>query len=218
MFRLCCPHTSRERTQAAARLASLEPGNHGVMALKSALFVIVIVIAVLGSSCASEMSLPEYAEEVEALVTTMNARLDELDVEFVDTANLSGIKEYARERVKARTDFLSGMNELDAPEVVVELHTEAISIMDRVVETEGTLSEMVQNLDSVSDVDSIWETPEGVAARTADERAVALCEAAQDTLDSTASGSDLEGVPWIPPEMKQIVRVAFGCHAELRQP
>jgi hypothetical protein len=188
------------------------------MALKSALFVIVIVIAVLGSSCASEMSLPEYAEEVEALVTTMNARLDELDDEFVDTANLSAIKEYARERVKARTDFLSGMNELDAPEVVVELHTEAISIMGRVVETEGTLSEMVQNLDSVSDVDSIWETPEGVAARTADERAVALCEAAQDTLDSTASGSDLEGVPWIPPEMKQIVRVAFGCHAELRQP
>ena len=175
-----------------------------------------IVIAVLGSSCASEMSLPEYAEEVEALVTTMNARLDELDAELVDTADLSGIKEYASERVEARTVFLSGMKELDAPEAVVDLHTEAISIMGRVVETEGTLSDMVQDLDSVSDVDSIWNTPEGVAARTADERAVVLCEAAQETLDSTDSGSELEGVPWIPPEMKRIVRVAFGCHAELR--
>jgi hypothetical protein len=188
------------------------------MALKSALFVIVIVISMLGSSCASEMSLPEYAEEVEALVTTMNARLDELDAEVVETSDLDSIKEYARERVEARTVFLSGMKELDAPEAVVELHIEAISIMGRVVETEGTLSDMVQDMDSVSDVDSIWSTPEGVAARSADERAVLLCEAAQETLDSTDSGSELEGVPWIPPEMKRIVRVAFGCHAELRQP
>ena len=184
------------------------------MALKLASFL--IVIAVLGSSCASEMSLPEYAEEVEALVTTMNARLDELDAEFVNTADLNNIKEYARERVEARTAFLSGMKELDAPEAVVDLHTEAISIMGRVVETEGTLSDMVQDLDSVSDADSIWNTPEGVAAQAADERAVVLCQAAQETLDSTDSGSELEGVPWIPPEMKQIVRVAFGCHAELR--
>lgn len=214
MFRLFCPHTSRERTQTTVRLASLELGNHGVMALKSALLL--IVIAVLGSSCASEMSLPEYAEEVEALVTAMNSRLDELDAELGDTSDLNGIKEYARERVEARTDFLSGMKELDAPETVVDLHTEAISIMGRVVETEGTLSDMVQNLDAGSDIGSIWETPEGVAARVADERAVVLCEAAQETLASTASGADLEGVPWIPQEMKQIVRVAFGCHEELR--
>jgi hypothetical protein len=184
------------------------------MALKSAL--IVIVISMLGSSCANEMSLPEYAEEVEALVTTMNARLDELDAEVVETADLDTIKEYARERVEARTVFLSGMKELDAPEAVVDLHIEAISIMGRVVETEGTLSDMVQDMDSVSDVDSIWDTPEGVAARSADERAVLLCEAAEETLDSTDSGSELEGVPWIPPEMKRIVQVAFGCHAERR--
>ncbi len=146
----------------------------------------------------------------------MNARLDELDAELANTADLNSIKGYARERVEARTVFLSGMKELDAPEAVVDLHTEAISIMGRVVETEGTLSDMVQDLDSVSDADSIWDTPEGVAARAADERAVVLCEAAQETLDSTDSRSELEGVPWIPPEMKRIVRVAFGCHAELR--
>jgi hypothetical protein len=184
------------------------------MALKWALFM--IAIAVLASSCASEISLPEYAEEVEALVSTMNARLDELDAELVDTADLNSVKEYARERVKARTVFLSGMKELDAPEAVVDLHAEAISIMGRVVETEGTLSDMVQDLNSLSDVDSIWDTPEGVAARTADARAVVLCEAAQETLDNTDSGSEMEGVPWIPPEMKQIVQVALGCHAELR--
>ena len=185
------------------------------MALKWAFLL--IAIAVLASSCASEISLPEYAKEVEALVTTMNARLDGLDTEFSDAEDLDDIKEYARERVEARAVFLSGMKELDAPEAVADIHGEAIAIMDRVAETEGTLSEMIQKLDSVSDIDSIWDTPEGVAARAADERAVVLCEAAQDTLDSTDSGSDLEDVPWIPPEMKQIVRVAFGCHAELRQ-
>ena len=182
--------------------------------LKSALFL--IAVAVLASSCTSEISLPEYAEEVEALVTAMNARLDELDVELVNAADLNSIKEYARERVEARTVFLSEMKELDAPEAVLDLHTEAISIMGRVVEAEGTLSDMVQGLDSISDADSIWNTPEGVAARAADERAVLLCEAAQETLDSTDSGSELVGVPWIPPEMKRIVRVAFGCHVELR--
>ena len=186
------------------------------MALKWAFFL--IAIAILASSCASEISLPEYAKEVEALVTTMNARLDELETEFSDAEDLDDVKEYARERVEARSVFLSGITELDAPEVVADLHGEAIAIIDRVVETESNLSDMIQKLDSVSDVDSIWDTPEGVAARAADERAVVLCEAAQETLDSTDSGSELEGVPWIPPEMKQIVRVAFGCHAELRQP
>ena len=186
------------------------------MALKWAFFW--IAIAILASSCASEISLPEYAKEVEALVTTMNARLDELDTEFSDAENLDDTREYARERVEARTVFLSGMNELDAPEAVADLHAEAITIMNRVVETESALSEMIQKLDSVSDVDSIWDTPEGVAAQAADERAIILCEAAQETLDSTDSRSELEGVPWIPPEMKQIVRVAFGCLAELRQP
>ena len=186
------------------------------MALKWAFFL--IAIAILASSCASEISLPEYAKEVEALVTTMNARLDELDTEFSDAENLDDTREYARERVEARTVFLSGMNELDAPEAVADLHAEAIAIMNRVVETESALSEMIQKLDSVSDVDSIWDTPEGVAAQAADERAIILCEAAQETLDSTDSRSELEGVPWIPPEMKQIVRVAFGCLAELRQP
>jgi hypothetical protein len=162
------------------------------------------------------MSLPEYAKEVEALVTTMNARFDGLDTEFSDAGDLDDIKESARQWIEARTEFLSGMKQLDAPEAVADLHDEAVTIMGRVVESESAFSEMIQNLDSDSDRDSLWDTPEGVAARAADARAIVLCDAAQETLDSTDSRSELEGVPWIPAEMKEIVRVAFGCHAELR--
>lgn len=175
-----------------------------------------IVSMILVGACASDVTVADYAEQVEALVTTMNARLDELDVAFDEASDLDDIKEYAKERVKARTAFLVGMKNLESPESVAELRDEAIAIMGRVVETETAMSAMIQDLQILTDVESIWDTPEGVAARVADARAVVLCEAAQEGLDTSQAGSDLEGVPWIPNEMKRVVRVAFGCHAESR--
>jgi hypothetical protein len=71
-------------------------------------------------------------------------------------------------------------------------------------------------METSAGIDAIWETPEGVAARAADDQAIALCRAAEAEINSTEERSAFEDVPWIPPEMKEIVRVAFGCDAESR--
>jgi len=43
-----------------------------------------------------------------------------------------------------------------------------------------------------------------------------LCQSAQSTFDETAVREELGDVPWVPPEMKEVVIVTFGCVAESR--
>ena len=106
------------------------------------------------------------------------------------------------------------MAQASEPSGDAELHAAALEIMGRVTEAESVLAERVQGMETSSGIDAIWETPEGVAARAADEQAIALCRAAQAEFDKDRSA--FENVPWIPPEMNEIVRVALGCDAENR--
>jgi len=174
------------------------------------------ILLVASAACSGGPTLPEYAEEVEALVSTMNARLDELDAAVEGEQDLPSVKQYAQQRVDARTDFLDGLRDLEPPDEVADLQTVALGIMERLVEAEAILADRVMTLESTDEIDSIWDTPEGVAARSADAEAVELCLAAQSEFDETADRSDLKDVPWIPPEMKAVVVVAFGCVAEDR--
>jgi outer membrane murein-binding lipoprotein Lpp len=178
--------------------------------------VVTVVLCLVLQACSSEASLTDYADQLEGLVTTMNARLDALDAEVEGTQDLDQVKGYARERVEARSDFIDGLRSLDPPEEVAELHTAALEIMSRLTKAESVLAERVQGMETSAGIDSIWDTPEGVAARAADEQAVALCRAAEAEINSTEERSTFEDVPWIPAEMKEIVRVAFGCDAENR--
>jgi hypothetical protein len=171
---------------------------------------------VLAAGCGGGPSTADYAEDVEALVTTMNARLDELESEVEGTRDLKTIKRYAEQRVLARTDFVAGLRDLNAPDEVAELHETALEIIQRVTAAETVMADVVMGWDSASDIEAIWETPEGLAARSADAQAIALCLAAQAEFDQTAERSELEGVPWIPAEMKQVIRVALGCEVDSR--
>jgi hypothetical protein len=180
------------------------------------LIAAVLVSTLLVAACGAELSLIEYADQLEAGVTAMNGRLDELDAELRSPSDLEQVKRYANERVAARNRFNDVLNELDPPDVVSDLHNAALGIIGRLVDAESALAEYVDGLDSPTDLEEIWSTPLGVAARSADEEAVALCLAAQAELDSTEERSDLEELPWIPPELKEVVLVAFGCLAEER--
>ena len=181
--------------------------------VRAALGLMAILVV---ASCASGLTLPEYADEIEQLVTVQNAKLDQLDAEFGESADLEGIKTYASERIVARRALIAGMEELDPPESVAELHAEALDILKRVTEAEAVLVAIVQESNSVESLGDLWETPEGVAARQADGRAILICEAAQETFDRTQAQEGFEDVPWIPTEMKQVIRVAFGCQVDNR--
>lgn len=78
------------------------------------------------------------------------------------------------------------------------------------------MADSVMTWTSESDIEPIWETPEGVAARAADADAIAVCLAAQAEFDQTADRADLANAPWIPAEMKEVILVAFGCEVDDR--
>ncbi len=178
--------------------------------------VCVVSLVILMAGCSNPPSIAEYAEDLEVLVTTMNTRLDEIDAEFEGTEDLESIKSYAAERVIARSGFLAGLRELEPPKDVADVHNRALEIMERLTASESAMADRVLGWQTASDIEDIWETPEGIAARAADAQAIELCLAAQADFDQKAERAKLEGVPWIPSDMKEVIRVVFGCDQESR--
>lgn len=182
--------------------------------MKRMLAALLVSLSAL-TACGGDSSLSEYAAELESAVGEMNGRLDELDAELSENADLEEVRRYANERVAARYAFVGVLGELEPPSEVSDLHGAAREVMGRLADAESALADYVNNLDSAMGVDDLWGTPLGVAARTADEESIELCLAAQEKLD-TRERSKFADVPWIPPELKEVVQVAFGCIADER--
>ena len=164
------------------------------------------------SACGGGSTLTEYAAELESAVAQMNGRLDELDASLGGAADLDEVRRYANERVAARYAFVETLKTLEPPSEVDELHDTALDVMGRLADAESALADYVNEVDDAATVDDFWATPLGVAARTADEESISLCLAAEERLD-TRERSELAELPWIPPELKEVVVVAFGCIA-----
>lgn len=180
------------------------------------LVLLVSALLVTISACSGGLSLADYAEQVEVLVASMNTALDELDADSDGTADLEAVRFYAVERVEIRSSFVADLRALEPPDEVVELHEAAVRIMARLATAESALADRVMTMSSAEGLESIWDTPEGLAARAADVEAVELCLAAQSEFDETADRAELKDVPWIPSEMKEVIVVAFGCLADQR--
>ena len=176
------------------------------------LLVLLIALGCTIPACSGDSPVGEYADEVEGLVTAMNARIDFLDAQTEGSDDPGLIKWYATERVAARYAFLDGFAALVPPEEVTELHQAALVIMGRLAAAEAALGERIQGTESVEGID-FWETPEGQAARAADADAIALCKAAEAELDSSDQAERFGDAPWVPPEMTEVVLVVFGCEA-----
>lgn len=173
---------------------------------------VVLSVAMLAASCGGEPSLSEYADEVEELVVAMNFGLDSLDA-LVDYPNPSfeDVRSYAIERVAIRETFLAGIEELQPPERAEHLHDAVLDIMSRLTAAESAMADEVLALDEGADLSNLWDTESGRIARAIDAEAVVFCNAAEaelDTGDQQTFGDDLL---WIPPEMNEVVRVAFYC-------
>lgn len=160
----------------------------------------------------SGVTLSGYAAEIESLVATMNARLD-LGTEALDTepSTVELIRTWADDRMVARNEFMSAFNALTPPDEAVELSKAASDAISALVAAEQEMVDEIRRVDDLATLQRIWSSPVGQAARVADEKAVAICQAAQDTMDSTAERARFAGTPWVPAELQEIVRVAFGC-------
>ena len=158
------------------------------------------------------LTLSEYGEQGEQLVVEVSQRVDALDAELdSEEQTVDTVRTYWDERVEARRDFLEGLEALEPPEEAAELHAIVVDIFNRLTVAEESLAARVTSLETVSGPAEWWATPEGQAARAVDEEVTHICVVAQGAFDETVDREAVADVPWMPPEMKEVVRVAFGC-------
>lgn len=173
--------------------------------------LIVAMALALGACGGHETTLTEYAENIEDLVVTMNLQLDGLEEILNGSVSLEDVHEYVTERMELRNGFIDALRELEPPDRLRDFHEQALDVITRLVDAEQLVADGALASDNVAEASAMWETEAGRAARAADEEAIEICKAAQETFDATEENAIAEGVPWIPNEMKEVVRVAFLC-------
>ena len=173
------------------------------------ILTLVVALGLAGSACSSSMTLGEYAEEIEHLIATMNQRIDDGEAEVAVDPTLERAQSYAIDRLDARHDFIEALDALEPPAEVADLHATALDIFTRLVAAETVLADLVMVADSFEEADAVWITSQGEAFRKLDEEALALCAVVQADFDATQQREAFADMPWIPPEMKEVIAVAF---------
>ena len=119
--------------------------------------------------------------------------------------------EYLNVRVAGYRDTLEGIEALDPPEEVVDLHETFLEIMGKILVAEEARAEVAETINSVDELNIVWEGPAGQAVNAAEREAIVLCYAAQSRFDETQDRAAFADAPWMPSELKEVVRVALNC-------
>jgi len=168
-----------------------------------------VVLAACGGS---SLTLAEYSSQTAAVLGRVDSRLDAHAEDFFSSpASLEGTLAYLEDRVGGYHELVDGINELNPPEQVADLHEALQEILEKLLETETVRLAFAGTITSVADLDQVWEGPEAQAVREAELEAIAICFAAQAQVDATADREAFADTPWIPPEMREVVVAAFGC-------
>jgi len=153
-----------------------------------------------------------YADEVERLVTAMNASIDAHDAE----AN-SGLPSIEKERVRfagglaARNDFLRAIGDLDPPASLAALHDNAVVVIEDLRDATEDLAEIAQSSQTHDEFVAAWQGTPGDAFREADRRSIELCMQVEDFLgDSVTQGVEFAS-PWMQSSAAQPVDINLGC-------
>jgi len=180
------------------------------------ILILVIAVGAVVAACSSSSSLTDFAEDLERLVSTMNDGLDDADASLGDEPSLEVMRAYVADRLELRNDFLDAFGALDPPEEISDLYATALDIIVRLTAAESELADFVMEADTAEEARTVWDSPAGDAARAIDVESIAICDAAQASVDATQDRDSFSDTPWIPPEMKEVIEVTFGCHAEDR--
>jgi hypothetical protein len=180
--------------------------------------VVATCLALVVASCGGgELTLTEYAREVEGLATNVSFTIDDLEAEWESAVpTVESTQAYLNARVAARQEFLEGFGALVPPEEVTELHTAALDIFVRLTAAEIAWAERAEDIEATDELSLLWDGSEALALQAVDEEAIAICQAAQAQFDSTADREVFADFPWIPPELREVIRIFFGCTEEER--
>ena len=184
----------------------------GLQISKRVLWIGTSLALILMACGGGSLSAAEYAARAEALVSVLAAEFESLDAELgSQTPSLDAAHSYWERRLAARVKLLDGIRALDPPDELADFHAAALDLFGRINSAEEDVAARVGSFQTAADLERTWQTPEGQAAQAVLQEVFALCRSAQTTFDDTDNRGSLKDVPWIPPEMKEIIRVSFGC-------
>jgi hypothetical protein len=190
-----------------AKLATILEG----MAVRRMRVWICLTVA-LGACGGGTLTPSEYAEQAEDLVAEMEAQFASIDSAWESQVpTVEGAQNYWEQRLEIRAEFLDGVRSLKPSEGITGQHAAALDVFERITAADEALAARVATFASVTDHWQWIETPEGQAAEAVLEDVFEFCRASQEEFDATAGRESLEEVPWVPPEMKEAIKVAFGC-------
>ncbi|MCP3999031.1 MAG: hypothetical protein GY722_28805 [bacterium] len=177
-----------------------------------------ICLTLLLAGCGDgELTMNEYATQIEGLIVTMNRTIDTLDAEIAtQESTLEDARSYWDAKVAARRELIEGLEAIEPPREAAEMHASAIGIVSRLSEADNAVAELAGTMETGQDAGLLLESPEFLATEVVDVEAMAMCEAAQAEFDSTADREVFGDTPWIPSELREVVVVAFGCTKEER--
>jgi hypothetical protein len=176
-----------------------------------------ILLLLLVTACGGNPTLADYAEEIETLVIELNREVDALDAQREARGpSVEGEVEYWESRTTARRQFYDGLDALDPPGDLAEMHDLALDIMRRYTAAEEALAAKARELEDLAGIAALWASAEMTRWEAVDEESRVICLIAQQEFDETQQRAELGDLPWIPGDMKETVRVAFGCTAEAR--
>lgn len=177
------------------------------------LLAIFVACLMSASACGSgEPSLSEYAAGAEALVAKMRADFAVIDSEWEsEEPTKERALRYWEARLAIRAEFLEGVQSLQPPAEVADQHAAALDVFTRMKEADQALAARVADLTDVTTHRGWLDTSEGRASLAVLDEVYEFCRASQAEYDATAQRERLHDLAFLPPEMKQIVSVAFGC-------
>ena len=177
-----------------------------------------ICVTLLVAGCGDgELTMNEYATQIEGLIATMNRKIDTLDAEIAThESTLEDATNFWEAKVAARRELIDGLEAIEPPQEAAEMHASAIGIVSRLTAADNAVAELAGTMETGQDVGPLLESPEFRATEVVDVEAIAMCQAAQAEFDSTADREVFGDAPWIPSELREIVAVAFGCTKEER--
>lgn len=172
-----------------------------------------LVLAI--SSCGSDLTATEYGEQVEGLTTTMYRRLDNLGAELASEApTVEVFQALFSGQAAAHRELLDGLQAIEPPKEIAELHAVSVDIMTRLTAAEEALAQRAEDVETMDELSLLMDSPEFLAANAAQQEIIAFCQAMQAKFDATTAREAFVDVPWMPSELQEVVVVAFGCDTE----
>jgi hypothetical protein len=168
-----------------------------------------LFLGLLVAACAGRaLSLTEYTERVQSMGYTMLAEFDELETQWASATTVEDGQIVLNRAVTIRTDLHNGLTDLNPPEVFAEGHADLVELLGRVL---AATQIWAASSEMASSLDELQSSSEALAYWELDADMVLLCTEFESKLDAMAEREVFADVPWIPGDMKEVVKFAGGC-------